>query len=93
MRLIRVNSRGWGCCGADWSEGLKATERALRAAEIDVCRRKPEKLRAFQAAMEAIKARYRAGYLRREAERRRERERGVPRTLRRIKASPSLIHY
>ena len=43
--------------------------------------------------MEAIKARYRAGYLRREAERRRERERGVPRTLRRIKASPSLIHY
>ena len=60
------------------SEGVEVTERALRIAEIDLCRHKLEMIRASQAAMEEIKARSCASYLRREAERRRELERGVP---------------
>jgi hypothetical protein len=63
------------------SEGVEVTEQALRAAEIDLCMRKLERLRTFQAGMEAITARYHANLFRREAERVRERERGVPMTL------------
>jgi len=45
------------------SEGIEVTERALRIAEIDLCRHKLEMIRASQAAMEEIKARAYAAYL------------------------------
>jgi hypothetical protein len=63
------------------SEGAEVTEQALRTAEIDVCRHKLEMIRASEANMEAIKARYHSAYLQHEAERQRLLERGVPRTL------------
>ena len=57
------------------------TEQALRAAEIDVCRHKLEMIRASEAEIEAHAERRRLRWLEPEAERARERERGVPRTL------------
>ena len=50
------------------------TERAFRAAGIDLCRRRLEQTPAFQASMERSEARSHAAYLKREAERQRELE-------------------
>lgn len=39
------------------AEGVEVTERALRVAEIDLCRRRLEMIRVSQAGMDALKAR------------------------------------
>lgn len=57
------------------------TEQAFHAAEIDLCSRRLKQTRAFQASMEGSEARSHAAYLKREAERQRELERGVHRTM------------
>jgi hypothetical protein len=63
------------------AEGVEMTERALRTAEIDLCRHKLEMIRASEVNMEAIKVRHRRNVLWREAKRARERKRGAPMTL------------
>ena len=62
------------------SEGVEVSERALRAAEINLCGHELE-IRVAEADVEAIKARYHGAHLEREAKRARELDRGVPRTL------------